>query len=71
MKLLFAGARSATVLLMKAGDYFMPAPLSLYLNGEPLGEETRSVVSLFDLEPEKDYDLPGRTIRDTARYRFL
>ena len=57
MKLLFAGARSATVLLMKAGDYFMPAPLSLYLNGEPLGEETRSVVSLFDLEPEKDYDL--------------
>ncbi|MBR2822783.1 MAG: glycoside hydrolase family 28 protein [Clostridia bacterium] len=57
MKLLFAGARSASVLLDKSGDYFMPAPVTLYLNGEPLGEERRSMVSLFDLRPETDYQL--------------
>ena len=57
MKLLFAGARSATVLLDKSGDYFMPDPVTLYLNRVSLGEERRSVVSLFDLQPETDYHL--------------
>ena len=57
MKLLYVWARSATVLLDGEGDYYLPAPVSLRLNGEDLGVETRSVVSLFDLMPDSDYVL--------------
>ncbi len=57
MKLLFVSARSASVLLEGEGDYFLSVPVSLSLNGAPLGEERRSVVSLFDLLPETDYVL--------------
>ena len=35
MRLLFVSPRSATVLLDGAGDYFMPSPASLCLNGQP------------------------------------
>ena len=57
MRLLFASPRSATVLLDGAGDYFMPSPVSLSLNGTPLGQERRSVISLFDLRPDSEYTL--------------
>ena len=63
MKLLFVSARSASVLLGDKGDYFLPSPVSLFLSGaalsEPvsLGEESRSVVSLFDLSPDEEYTL--------------
>ena len=57
MKLLFVSARSATVLVDGEGDYLMSSPVQLTLNGTPLGEESRSVVSLFDLSPDTDYTL--------------
>ncbi len=60
MKTLFVSARSASVLLDGEGDYTMPAPVSLSLNGMDLGAECRSVVSLFDLFPETDYRLELR-----------
>ena len=57
MKLLFVSPRSVTVLLDGEGDYYLPAPVSLRLNGEDLGTEERSVISLFDLVPDADYTL--------------
>ena len=60
MKLLYVSARSATVLLNPKGDYTMPSPARLTLNGIDLGEESRSVVSLFDLYPETEYSLVKR-----------
>ena len=57
MKELFVSARSATVLLDGEGDYTMASSARLALNGQPLGEENRSVVSLFDLYPDTDYTL--------------
>ena len=57
MKVLYLHTRSVTVLLDGEGDYVMSAPVSLTLNGQPLGEEKRTVVSLFDLYPDTDYTL--------------
>ena len=57
MKLLFVSCRSATVLLDGEGDYLMSASVSLTLNGMDLGEERRSVVSVFDLYPDSEYTL--------------
>ena len=57
MKLLFVSARSACVLLDENGDYFLPASVSLSLNGADLRMEKRSVISLFDLRPDSDYAL--------------
>ncbi len=60
MKTLFVSARSAAFLLDGEGDYVMRSPASLSLNGQDLGQELRSVVSLFDLLPETDYRLEAR-----------
>ena len=60
MKLLFVSARSATVLLDGSGDYSLPVPVSLSLNGADLGEEKRSVISLFGLLPDSEYTLSMR-----------
>ena len=60
MKLLFVSARSATVLLDGNGDYSLPVPVSLSLNGADLGEEKRSVISLFGLLPDSEYTLSMR-----------
>ena len=60
MKLLFVSARSATVLLDESGDYSLPVPVSLSLNGADLGEEKRSVISLFGLLPDSEYTLSMR-----------
>ena len=57
MKLLFCSARSASVLLREDGDYYLPFPVALSLNGENLGEERRSLVSLFGLLPDTEYEL--------------
>ena len=57
MKLLFASARSAAVLLDENGYYDMDRPARLYLNGEALGEEGCSVRSLFGLWPGTDYTI--------------
>ncbi len=61
MKLLFVSARSATLLLEQGGDFDLPSPVQLFLRAEgaaapvSLGEETRSVFSLFDLCPDAEY----------------
>lgn len=57
MKLLYVSSRSVSVLLNGDGDFLMSSPVSLSLNGISLGEEKRSVVSLFDLSPDTDYTL--------------
>ena len=71
MKLLFASPRSASVLICGDGDYLLPAPVSLKLNGIPLGEEKRSVVSLFDLLPDTAYTLisEGRNGEESLSFR--
>ena len=57
MKLLYVSSRSASVLLDPEGLYEAREKRQLTLNGEELGEEYRSVTSLFDLEPDTDYTL--------------
>ncbi len=67
MKLLFVSARSASLLIEAGGDYNLPEPAQLFLTAEgagealPLGKETRSVFSLFDLCPDTDYTVAART----------
>ena len=60
MRCLCVTARSCTVLLDGAGDYFAASPARLKLNGADLGEERRSVATLFDLWPDTDYCLEVR-----------
>ena len=57
MKSLYVTGRSVSVLLDEAGDYYARMPVELRLNGERLGEEPRSVASLFGLWPDTDYTL--------------
>lgn len=57
MKALFVSPRSAAVLLDEAGYDHMAAPARLFLRGEALGEESRSVRSLFGLWPDTAYAL--------------
>ncbi len=57
MQVLFVSSRSCSVLLEENGDYELRKPLCLKLNEEPRGEETRSVVSFFDLQPDTAYTL--------------
>ena len=57
MKLIFVSSRSATVLLDPEGNFLIESPACLSLNGQSLGDEQRSVVSLFDLMPDTAYVL--------------
>ena len=61
MELLFVSSRSASVLLDAEGLYEAREKRTLRLDGEELGEEYRSVTSLFDLEPDTAYTLEART----------
>ena len=61
MKVLCVTSRSCSVLLDPEGLYQAREKRTLFLNGEEWGEEYRSVVSLFGLEPENDYTLESRT----------
>ena len=49
-------SRSCSVLLDPDGLYEAREKHVLYLDGERLGEEYRSVASLFDLEPDTEYE---------------
>lgn len=55
MKVLCVTSRSCSVLLDPEGLYEAREKHELYLDGERLGEEYRSVTSLFDLEPDTEY----------------
>ncbi len=57
MKCLYASCRSAAVLLDGEGRYEMDRPARLTLNGRALGEERRSVYSLYGLQPDTAYAL--------------
>ena len=61
MKTLCVTSRSCSVLLDPEGLYEAREKHTLSLNGEPWGEEYRSVASLFDLEPDTEYVLESRT----------
>ena len=72
MKTLCVTSRSCSVLLDPEGLYEAREKRVLFLNGEPLGEEYRSVSSLFDLEPDTDYVLESVTddgIKETLLFR--
>lgn len=70
MKLLFVSARSAAVLLDENGYYELDRPARLYLNGEALGEEARSVRSLFGLWPGTEYELRMERDGETQELSF-
>ena len=61
MELLVVTSRSAGILLDPEGMYEAREKHVLYLDGEHAGEEYRSVTSLFDLEPDTEYELEART----------
>lgn len=61
MKTLCMTSRSCSVLLDPEGFYQAREKRQLFLNGEDRGEEYRSVVSFFDLEPDTDYTLESWT----------
>ena len=61
METLCITSRSCSVLLDPEGLYQAREKRTLFLNGEERGEEYRSVASLFDLEPDTEYELTSRT----------
>ena len=61
MKALCITSRSCSVLLDPDGLYEAREKHVLTLDGEEIGEEYRSVTSLFDLEPDTEYTLESRT----------
>ena len=61
MKELCVTSRSCSVLLDSEGLYEAREKHELFLDGERLGEEYRSVTSLFDLEPDTEYTLESAT----------
>ncbi len=60
MKVLCLTSRSCSILLDPEGLYEAREKRVLFLNGEELCEEYRSVTSLFDLEPDTEYTLESR-----------
>ena len=72
MKELCLTSRSCSVLLDPEGLYEAREKHDLYLNGERLGEEYRSVTSLFGLEPDTEYTVESVTengVRDRLVFR--
>ncbi len=57
INLLFSGPSSACLELVNDKPYYAPASYTLRLNGEPKGEGSANVFSLFGLEPGKEYTL--------------
>ena len=56
MKLLYAGAVSAALLVDEQGDYFAREAYTLYVNGRPVKGDT-SVISLYGLIPGTEYEI--------------
>lgn len=63
MKTLCVTSRSCSVLLDPEGMYEAREKRELFLNGERLGEEYRSIWSLFGLEPDTEYIIESLTER--------
>ncbi len=57
MKLVYVSARSCTVLVDEKGDYYASKPYHLTLNGNKVRHDGQSVVSLFGLWPDTEYEL--------------
>ena len=72
MKILCTTSRSCGVLLDPEGLYEAREKRTLFLDGEEIGEEYRSVASVFDLEPDTEYTLESVTAsgeRETVAFR--
>lgn len=65
MRELCVTSRSVSVLLDPEGLYEAREKRELFLDGERIGEEYRSVASLFDLEPDTEYTLESVTEKGT------
>jgi len=57
LELIFASARTATVLIKDGGLYHTLKPYQLRLNGKPYGVTEKTTTSLFGLWPDTDYQL--------------
>ncbi|MBO5500605.1 MAG: glycoside hydrolase family 28 protein, partial [Clostridia bacterium] len=57
LELIFASARTATVLIKDGGLYHTLKPYQLRLNGKPYGETEKTTTSLFGLWPDTEYQL--------------
>ena len=68
MKTLYVSSRSCTVLLDPDGLYEAKEPRTLSLNGKLLREETKSVASVFGLEPDTEYTLSGEAPDGTPEH---
>lgn len=69
MKVLCVTSRSCGILLDPEGLYEAREKRDLFLDGERLGEEYRSVTSLFGLEPDTEYKL--ESVTDTGEKESL
>ena len=72
MEVLCVTSRSCSILLDPEGLYEAREKHDLFLDGERLGEEYRSVTSLFDLEPDTEYTLESAAEnggRETLTFR--
>lgn len=60
MELLFATSRSAAIRLFDGGKYHTLKPHSLFLNGKPFGETSRTITSLWNLLPDTEYTVEAK-----------
>ena len=56
MELIRTTSRSCTILADARGDFTAEKPYSLTVNGKTVAAENRSVVSVFGLQPETEYE---------------
>ena len=68
MKTLYVSSRSCTALLDPEGLYEARESRRLFLNGKEIGEEKRSVTSVFGLEPDTEYTLSSLTESGTPEH---
>ena len=70
LRVLYAGARSATLLLADGGLYETAKTYDLFLNGAPIANPGTAVFSLFDLTPDVPYTLTARSGGEEAVVSF-
>ena len=66
LRLLYAGASSACLELSNDRPYYAPADYRFFLNGKEAGRGNTNVFSLFNLEPETEYELTLTFEENTA-----
>ena len=60
MRLVFVSPRSCAVLVDEQGDYYTGNPYELTVNGQAVAHERQSVVSIYGLWPDTEYEIVCR-----------